>query len=117
MQNTTAFFEIRDRRSVMSDGAKTITTTVKAGWVVLDARGQIVVWEWEFGYGCHFRGPLHPSKKDAQTLARLHAERKDELNCGDINRWEMGNMPSGQVRARGYKTRRARLISIMEYKP
>lgn len=77
------------------------------GWVVLNG-GKLVVWEWEYGYPGK-GGPVHSDSADARELARLHAERTDEIKSRDGNRWEGASMPMREVYRRGYRIRKVTL--------
>jgi hypothetical protein len=73
------------------------------GWTVLNKAGEIQ--RYEFGHGV--QDVVVQTKKKAFEQARLLAEREDELTCGDINRWECGEMTHAEVRRRGYRVVRA----------
>jgi len=80
---------------------------VFAGWMVLNRKGEVVLYE--FGDPAN-REIVSLTKKDALYRARRLAEREDELTCGDINRWEGGEMPFKQVRRMGYRVVQASVV-------
>lgn len=80
---------------------------VFTGWTVLNRKGEVVLYE--FGDPAN-REIVSLTKKDALYRARRLAERDDELTCGDINRWESGEMPFAQVRRMGYRVVQASVV-------
>jgi di/tripeptidase len=83
-----------------------VKRTIFKGWTVLDKNG--VAKRYQFGHGV--RELVVPTKKEAFEMARLLAERQDELDSGDINRWEFGRMRFAEVRRRGYRIVRADVV-------
>lgn len=79
---------------------------VYEGWTVLNRDGRIV--RYACGYG--LQDVVTPTKGEAFKMARLLAERQDELTCGDINRWEFGTMPFTEVRKMGYRVVKAKVM-------
>lgn len=83
------------------------TKVLAVGWMVMNKdRG---VTTFQFGDPL-LRIVFHPSKKQALEAAQRHAEREDELACGDINRWDMADMPHEQVRRMGYRVVSASVV-------
>lgn len=85
----------------MMAGRKNLRTC----WIVVK-EGEVVVWEGLYGEGATVAGPLHDSISEARRLARLHAERSDELESGDLARWELQDMRAVEVRKRGYRIKK-----------
>lgn len=66
-------------------------------YIVLDPHGVL----------CAPRGiAASVERREANRLMIEAAERDEELACGDINRWELNDMPFKEAQRRGYRVRK-----------